>query len=74
MGSTPNTITTAPSPAGHAGPHAIEAGGLVKTYGETRARVRTFQEDGEAYVRENPTKAVLTAVVAGFVLALLFRR
>jgi ElaB/YqjD/DUF883 family membrane-anchored ribosome-binding protein len=36
--------------------------------------VRTLQEDGEAYVRENPTKAVLTAVAAGFVLGLMFRR
>ena len=36
--------------------------------------MRTLQEDGEAYVRENPTKAVLTAVAAGFVLGLIFRR
>jgi ElaB/YqjD/DUF883 family membrane-anchored ribosome-binding protein len=36
--------------------------------------VRTLQDDGEAYIRENPTKAVLTAVAAGFVLGLMFRR
>ena len=45
-----------------------------QTYGETRERVRTLQEDGEAYIRANPTKAVLTAVAAGFVLGLVFRR
>lgn len=49
-------------------------GKAEQTYGETCERVRTFQEDGEAYVRQNPTKAVLTAVAAGFVLGLLFRR
>jgi ElaB/YqjD/DUF883 family membrane-anchored ribosome-binding protein len=43
-------------------------------YGEARERARTFQEDGEQYVRENPTRAVLTAVAAGFVLGLIIRR
>ena len=37
-------------------------------------RVRTFQEDREQYVRENPTKAVFTALGIGFVLGLIFRR
>ena len=37
-------------------------------------RIRSFQDDGEQYVRENPTKAVLTALAAGFVLGLIFRR
>ena len=37
-------------------------------------RVRTFQDDSKQYVRENPTKAVLTALGAGFVLGLIFRR
>ena len=44
------------------------------TYGEARARARTLQEDGEAYIRENPAKAVLTALAAGFVIGLLLRR
>jgi len=44
------------------------------TYGEARARTRTMQEDGEAYIRENPAKAVLTALAAGFVIGLLLRR
>jgi ElaB/YqjD/DUF883 family membrane-anchored ribosome-binding protein len=37
-------------------------------------RVRTLQDDSKQYVRENPTKAVLTALGAGFVLGLIFRR
>jgi ElaB/YqjD/DUF883 family membrane-anchored ribosome-binding protein len=45
-----------------------------QTYGEARARTRTLQEDGEAYIRENPAKAVLTALAAGFVIGLLLRR
>jgi ElaB/YqjD/DUF883 family membrane-anchored ribosome-binding protein len=36
--------------------------------------VRTFQQDAEEYVRENPTKAVFTALAVGFVLGLIFRR
>ena len=41
---------------------------------DARRRVRSFQDDSEQYVRENPTKAVFTALGAGFVLALIFRR
>ncbi len=37
-------------------------------------RVRTFQDDTEQYVRDNPTKAVFTALGVGFVLGLIFRR
>ena len=37
-------------------------------------RVRSFQEESEQYVRENPTKAVLAALGIGFVLAFIFRR
>jgi ElaB/YqjD/DUF883 family membrane-anchored ribosome-binding protein len=33
-----------------------------------------LQDDGEQYVRENPTKAVFTALGVGFVLGLIFRR
>ena len=40
---------------------------------DSRARVQTFQGDAESYIRENPTKAVVTALAAGFVLGLLFR-
>ena len=43
-------------------------------WNDARYRARTFQEDSEAYVRENPTKAVFTAMGIGFVLGLIFRR
>jgi ElaB/YqjD/DUF883 family membrane-anchored ribosome-binding protein len=39
-----------------------------------RDRVRTFQEDAEGYVRQNPTKAVFTALAIGFVVGLVLRR
>ncbi len=45
-----------------------------QAWGDARSRVRTFQEDAEHYVRENPTKAVFTALGIGFVLGLIFRR
>ena len=41
---------------------------------DAQSRARTLQEDGEQYVRENPTKAVFTALGIGFVLGLIFRR
>jgi ElaB/YqjD/DUF883 family membrane-anchored ribosome-binding protein len=37
-------------------------------------RVRSFQGDSKQYVRENPTKAVFTALGVGFVFGLIFRR
>jgi ElaB/YqjD/DUF883 family membrane-anchored ribosome-binding protein len=41
---------------------------------DARERVRTFHEDANQYVRENPTKTVFTAFGIGFVLGLIFRR
>lgn len=49
-------------------------GKAEQAWGDARDRVRTFQEDSEAYVRENPTKAVCTALGVGFVLGLIFRK
>ena len=40
----------------------------------TKDRARHYHEEGEQYVRENPTKAILTALGVGFVLGALFRR
>ena len=37
-------------------------------------RVRNFQDDSKQYVRQNPAKAVFTALGVGFVLGLIFRR
>ena len=45
-----------------------------ETYQHARTRARTLQEEGEAYVRENPLRGVLTALGVGFVLGLIFRR
>jgi ElaB/YqjD/DUF883 family membrane-anchored ribosome-binding protein len=43
-------------------------------YSEARTKARTFREDSEQYVRENPTRAVFTALGVGFVLGLILRR
>ena len=49
-------------------------GKAEQVWEDARFRARTFQEDSEQYVRENPTKAVFTALGIGFVLGLIFRR
>ena len=49
-------------------------GKAEQAWGEARDRARTFQDDAEQYVRENPTKAIFTALGVGFVLGLIFRR
>lgn len=49
-------------------------GKAEQVWGDARDRARTLQEDTEQYVRENPTKAVFTALGIGFVLGLIFRR
>ncbi len=43
-------------------------------WGEAKVTARTYQEDGEAYVRENPTRALLIGVAAGFMLGLIIRK
>jgi ElaB/YqjD/DUF883 family membrane-anchored ribosome-binding protein len=43
-------------------------------WGDAKVKARTYQDDGEAYVRENPTRAILTAVGVGFILGLIFRK
>jgi ElaB/YqjD/DUF883 family membrane-anchored ribosome-binding protein len=50
------------------------SGKVEQTWDDARDRVRTFQEDANQYVRENPTKTVFTALGIGFVLGLIFRR
>ena len=44
-----------------------------KVLDEAKQRVRTLREEGEDYVRENPIKAVFTALGVGFMLGLIFR-
>ena len=49
-------------------------GKAEQAWGDAQDRARTLQEDGEQYVRENPTKAVFSALGIGFILGLIFRR
>ncbi|MEO6971564.1 MAG: hypothetical protein ABI217_11800 [Chthoniobacterales bacterium] len=49
-------------------------GKAEEAWNDASDRVRSFQDDTEQYVRENPTKAVFTALGIGFVLGLIFRR
>ena len=49
-------------------------GRAEEVWNDATGRVRTFQDDTEQYVRDNPTKAVFTALGIGFVLGLIFRR
>ena len=44
-----------------------------ESWGETKVRVRTWQQEGEEFVRENPIKAIFTALGIGFVLGLIIR-
>jgi ElaB/YqjD/DUF883 family membrane-anchored ribosome-binding protein len=45
-----------------------------QAWDDAKDRARTFHEDANQYVRENPTKAVFTALGIGLVLGLIFRR
>src|SRR5437588_11198979 len=49
-------------------------GKAEQAWGDARDRARTFQEDAEQYVRENPTKAIFTALGTGSARGLLRRR
>ncbi len=60
---------------GKAGDYYDQARGRAEEYyDQVRDQARTQQDDGEAYVRENPLRAVLMAAGAGFVLGLVFRK
>lgn len=49
-------------------------GKAEQAYGDATDKARTLREDGEQYVRQNPTRAVMTALGVGFILGLVFRR
>ena len=49
-------------------------GRAEQAYQQARTRARSWQEEGEHYVRENPLRGVLTALGIGFILGLLIRR
>ena len=40
-------------------------------FDDVKQKISDYQTQGEAYVRENPSQAVLSALAAGFVLRLL---
>ena len=55
----------------------LEVEGLGKAevgLDEAKDRVRSFRRAADQYVRENPAKAVFSALGFGFVLGLIFRR
>jgi len=41
---------------------------------DSRVKAKEFQGTAEDYIRENPTKSVLTAIAAGFLVGLIVRR
>ena len=43
-------------------------------WSDARSQAKTWQVEGETYIRDNPTKAVFTALGVGFVLGLLLRK
>ena len=51
-----------------------DRGRAEEVWDDALHRVRSFQDDSKQYVRENPTKAVFTALGVGFVLGFIFRR
>ena len=54
---------------------AEEVGSVARhAWDDVQDRVRTFREDTDHYVRQNPTKAVFTALGIGFTLGLIFQR
>ena len=44
-----------------------------EVWDNTLDRVRGFQDESKQYLHANPTKAVLTALLVGLVLGLIFR-
>lgn len=48
--------------------------GATEQWQDTRVRARELQITAEDYIRENPTKCVLTALGAGFLIGLIVRR
>jgi ElaB/YqjD/DUF883 family membrane-anchored ribosome-binding protein len=49
-------------------------GAAESAWSDAHSKARFWQSEGEAYVRENPTKAILMALGAGFVLGLFLRK
>ncbi len=65
--------------ATHFKEHANETAHKVRdaagtNWDDAKVKAKDLQLETEKYVRENPTRAVLTAVGIGFVIGLIFRR
>jgi ElaB/YqjD/DUF883 family membrane-anchored ribosome-binding protein len=48
-------------------------GRAEQAYGDARERAISLRDETEKYVRENPMKAVMTALGVGFLAGLIFR-
>ena len=49
-------------------------GAAESAWSDTKSQAKSWQVQGEAYVRDNPTKAVLMALGVGVLLGLLLRK
>jgi ElaB/YqjD/DUF883 family membrane-anchored ribosome-binding protein len=49
-------------------------GQAENAWSDARTKAKYWQTEGEAYVRDNPGRAVLVALGVGFALGLLFRK
>jgi ElaB/YqjD/DUF883 family membrane-anchored ribosome-binding protein len=49
-------------------------GTAESAWSDVGSKAKSWQAEGEAYVRDNPTKAVLTALGLGLLLGLLLRK
>jgi ElaB/YqjD/DUF883 family membrane-anchored ribosome-binding protein len=49
-------------------------GAAESAWSDARAKAKSWQVEGEVYVRDNPTKAVLIALGVGLLLGLLLRK
>ena len=54
---------------------AREFRGAAETaWSDAQSKAKTWQTEREAYIRENPTKAIFIALGLGFLLGLMFRK
>jgi ElaB/YqjD/DUF883 family membrane-anchored ribosome-binding protein len=49
-------------------------GKAEQAYTDARTRAQSLRGESEQWIRENPTRAVLTAMGVGFILGLMFRK
>ena len=50
------------------------SGAVESAWSDARSQAKTWQAQGETYIRDNPTKAVFIVLGVGFVLGLLLRK